>query len=205
MPGWSNSSVFASSMSAPATSTSTADPAAAPSGASRSNRGDGNSARTVVARSKTARTEAGRMKCLVGRVESSRPDDGEVAGVGPRRLDPTYNSSGAAIHRQIGIVLGVVHDRRELVLARGSASPPIRPNLDGLIRKPDHQDFAERRILRALDTALISDRTDHRSCRRDSVWSAFRVNRGWVEPVGHVNLIQAVDEVNERPRHDRPP
>src|SRR5262249_53129377 len=62
MPGWSNRSVFASSMSLPTTSTSTDDPAAAPSGASRSNRGDGKSARAVVARSRRARRETRRIR-----------------------------------------------------------------------------------------------------------------------------------------------
>src|SRR4051812_30316341 len=45
-------------MSAPTTSTSTLDPAAAPSGATRSNRGDGRSARAAEARSKRPSREA---------------------------------------------------------------------------------------------------------------------------------------------------
>ena len=32
-------------------------------------------------------------RCLVGRVESSRPDGSADAFVGPRRLDPTYEDS----------------------------------------------------------------------------------------------------------------
>src|SRR5262245_15428597 len=72
MPEWSNRSVFASSMSLPTTSTSTDDPAAAPSGASRSNRGDGRSARTEETRNRRARREAERIESLISRVGPAR-------------------------------------------------------------------------------------------------------------------------------------